>query len=177
MASANPPMPATAWSWQVRLLHWLTVILVLPQTVIALLFIGSGMGSLAWLSVHVSLGVVLFAVIVSRIVLRVTIRAVPRSGILAATLQILLYITLLAVALTGWLSYRPAAFSPRNVLFGLAPLPRLRWQSDLPWLATHRVLVWLFVVLLALHIGAVVFHSFVKKDGTLTAMLRGRSRT
>lgn len=159
MAIPDPHMPATVWSWQVRLLHWLTAALVLPQTMIALLFMGSGLGSLAWLSVHLSLGVVLFAVIVGRIILRTTTRAVPRSHIFASTLQIGLYITLLAVSISGWLSYRPAAFSPRNVLFGLAPLPRLRWLPDLPWLATHRVLVWLFVVLLALHIGAVVFHS------------------
>lgn len=164
----------TGWRWQVRLLHWLTVLLLLPQLVIAMLFMGRGMGTVEWLTVHVSLGVLVLAILAARIGVRLFVQSVRRFGQFAAALQVLLYIDLLAVSATGWLSYRPAAFSPRNVLFGLAPLPRIRWLTELPWLTTHRFLVWLLIVLIAVHVGAVAYHSLVKRDGTFSAMLTGR---
>lgn len=172
--SIDARAPGTGWGWQVRLLHWLTVLLLVPQLVISLLFMGRGMGTVEWLAVHVSLGVLVLAILVTRIGVRLFVQSVRRLGRLAAALQALLYVDLLAVSATGWLSYRPAAFSPRHVLFGLAPLPRIRWLTELPWLATHRFLVWLLIVLFAAHVGAVAYHSLVKRDGTFSAMLTGR---
>ena len=165
-----------AWSWQVRLLHWLTLLLLLPQVVIAMTLMGRQMGTLEWLAAHVSLGVLLVAVLAARVGVRLLMHSVRKSSRLAAALQVLLYIDVLAISATGWLSYRPAAFSPRNVLFGMMPLPRIRWLPDLPWLATHRFLVWLLIILIAVHVGAVAYHSLVKRDGTLSAMLTDRLR-
>lgn len=166
----------TAWNWQVRLLHWLTLLLLFPQVVIAMTLMGRGTGTLEWLAVHVSLGALLLAILVARVGVRLLVHSVRKSSRLAAALQVLLYIDLLAVSATGWLSYRPAAFSPRNVLFGMAPLPRIRWLPDLPWLATHRFLVWLLIILIAVHVAAVAYHSLVRRDGTFSAMLTNRLR-
>ncbi|MDP3314908.1 MAG: cytochrome b/b6 domain-containing protein [Devosia sp.] len=177
MANFHPDAKKPPWSWQVRLLHWLTVLLILPQTVIALLFMGRGTGSYEWLSLHLSVGIVLFAILLARLGLRMITRSVRKSGIAAGVLQFLLYANVLAVSITGWLSYRPAAFAPRSPLFGVASLPRLRWLPELPWQAMHRLLVWILVFLIALHLGAVAYHSLIKKDGTMAAMLTGVPRS
>jgi cytochrome b561 len=177
LANFDPDVRKLRWSWQVRLLHWLTVLLILPQTVVALLFMGRGVGSLEWLSLHLSVGVVLLAILLARLGLRVITRSVRKSGIAAGVLQFLLYANLLAVSITGWLSYRPAAFAPRSPLFGVASLPRLRWLPEVPWQGMHRLLVWSLMFLIALHLGAVAYHSLIKRDGTMAAMLTGRPRS
>lgn len=99
----------------------------------------------------------------------------PRLMQWAATLTHLgLYAMLLAVPVVGW-----AASNAHNVhvsLLGI-PLPLiapadsdLADQLDL----VHSISAWALLATAAAHIGAALFHHFVRRDSVLTSMLPGR---
>jgi cytochrome b561 len=85
----------------------------------------------------------------------------------------MLYLALLATGLFGWLGYRPPAFRPPPLLFGVATLPSVTWLDPLTkaWmLSAHRWSAWLLIAMIAAHISAVAFHAIVLRDGTLRSM-------
>lgn len=96
---------------------------------------------------------------------------------LAATVtHVALYVLLLAVPVLGW-----AASNAHNVhvtLLGI-PLPQIApADSDLADQLDlyHSVVAWSLLATAVAHIGAALFHHFVKHDSVLTSMLPGRRR-
>ena len=172
----------TTWSLTVRVLHWLTAAMIAVELVVSFGPMATGPGVFVWLPAHLSIGAAVAALVLVRLVRRCFERA-PAIGIppfvrtLASVLHATLYAVLVAVLFTGWAAYRPSPFIPRARLFGLVPMPDF---PATPWLAAqqyaslHRLLVWIFLALLVIHVAAAVFHGVVLKDSVMSGMLSAR---
>jgi len=148
-------------------LHWAIVAMVAVQ-----LLIGENMTELVeaaeegeaaqatdvlWGNVHLWLGIAILVVMLVRLVLRVT-QGVPQHAgdtspmtkLAASALHGTLYVVLLAAPISGLVSY-----------YGLADIGELHGAS--------RPILMLLVLLHAL---AAIYNQFVRKDGTLSRMLR-----
>lgn len=173
------------WSVRVRLLHWLTVIVLAAQVVVAFgLMAGQDMAAMRWLPFHMSVGVTLLVIVVSRLVIRFVERAPVRpeppwqrraAGISHASL----YIVLLLVIGTGWLAYAPMPLMRPAMLFGTLSMPtapRFGLGSARDFASMHKVLVWTFLSLTMVHIAAAIFRTLVRGDGVMEAMSIGNRR-
>ncbi|WP_068071918.1 cytochrome b [Novosphingobium lentum] len=91
----------------------------------------------------------------------------------AHAVHALFYGLMIAMPLTGW-AMSSAGTYPLT-WFGLFGVPRLPVTKGSTAFAvsheSHELMGWLFVALLALHIGAAVHHRFVVRDGVLRRML------
>lgn len=117
------------WALGIRLLHWLTVLALAFQLVVAFgPMKGPGMATMNWLPVHMSAGVTILAIIVLRLGWRAFTKApvqpISRSSQRARiAFHVSIYALILAVLITGWLGYRPMPFMPPARLFGDLPVP------------------------------------------------------
>jgi cytochrome b561 len=173
------------WSVRIRLLHWLTVILLVAQVIVAFGFMaGRDMAAMRWLPFHMSVGISLLVIVVFRLVLRLVDRAPVRSepplqrraaGVAHASLYILL---LLALG-TGWFAYAPMPLMRPAVLFGALPMPtapRFGLGSARDFASIHKVVVWALLSLAMVHIAAAMSRALVRSDGVLEGMLVGKNR-
>ena len=168
-----------------RRFHWWTALIVLIM--IPLGFVMSYEGPAFKLpevvtgrmnSAHKLLGFVLLWLIVARLFYRLR-NGAPRDepnlpawqkGAAHAT-HWSLYLLLLAVPLSGWIGV--SLYGARDI-FGLFSLPPL---SGVDQPLSDKVFVWHFrgamlILLLAIaHIGAGLYHHFIRKDGVLRRML------
>ncbi|MFT3763014.1 MAG: cytochrome b [Pseudoxanthomonas sp.] len=174
------------WAWQVRLLHWLGVLLVLAVAGIGLVMVelerGSDLRKLCY-ELHKSLGVTVLAVTALRVLVRASTRAPsalpgPAWQMRVARLtHVSMYVLLLLAPLSGWL-LNSVAGQPLP-WFGLVDLPALTAKNpDLrkPVDAAHVWLFWTLVALVALHVLAVIQHQWFLRDGVLRRMLPARGR-
>lgn len=162
-----------------QLLHWLMASLLAAQYAVGELMPHiSGRtpneGLVAW---HIVLGGVILGVILVQAVWRLT-HPVAQLGTLPAWLQKLaraahvgLYTLTAVITVLGWAA---ASFRGWEVrLFGLLPLPALA-EKGTSWAHTagdvHVVLVYVLAGVIALHVGAALYHHFVLRDRVLTRM-------
>jgi cytochrome b561 len=164
-----------------RLLHWLTVGLMLLVFVLAfsITLVTSGTSHAALLQLHRSFGIAVLAVTVVRLVSRQFARFpnwpanMPQSMRLAAhASEYALYALLMAQPILGLLQTN--ARGDRVDLFFLGQLPTLI-SEDRPLarrlLAAHETVGYLLLALIGLHVTAALLHHFWRRDDTLTAML------
>jgi cytochrome b561 len=164
------------------LFHWLTVAILIWELSIAFFAMGPGIATMVWLPTHLSLGLGLLLLVIIRLVWRGFERTpVRRHGALSkiggSLIQLALYGLLLSVIVTGWIVYRPMPLMPPVKIIGLLPLPKFPGLASLPawpYPFIHRVLTWIFVGLIALHIGAALVHGW-RRDGVLSGMTFRRS--
>jgi cytochrome b561 len=183
-----------AWSAPSRLFHWVMAFATLGTTALmyyAQVYEAQAATSSAaraqyseLLRLHKSIGlVVLFLValrfawnrIRRRPALPATLSAPQRRLALGAHLT--LYALMLAIPLLGW--FASTAYGGRTHFFGLFELPRLldkNVDAAVVYRNGHIWLGWLLFAILALHIGAALWHHFVKRDATLAQMLPWASR-
>ncbi|KAF0171427.1 MAG: putative cytochrome B561 [Rhodobacteraceae bacterium] len=181
---------ATSFGSVTRTLHWLTALLILTAIPLGLIAnqLPADAASMATkvqlFSIHKTLGLAAFLIGLARILWALTQRhPAPlhpdrRAELrLAAAIHWLLYISLVAVPLTGWIHHAAlAGFAPILWPFG----------QDLPFVAKSETTAaifgaahWVFTKLLAasilLHIAGALKHHFIDKDATLRRMLAGAS--
>ena len=166
-----------------RGLHWLTALLVLAEYIV-----GSVMPHVrlappfAFLvQVHLALGSGLLLVVLLRIVWRLKHRPPPPPPSpawqrrLAAATHFLLYLTLILMPLAGWASASAHGYPVRA--FGILSLPALvPYRAHIGFILgmVHAdVLYWILLALIAMHVGAALYHRFVKRDSVLNRMLPG----
>ncbi len=162
-----------------RVLHWLMAALLL-----AMLFIGVSMVcSLGdyhrLLAIHRPLGILILILAVIRLATRMSTRApqlpvaMPRQErYLAKASERLLYALFFALPLIGW-GMLSAGHYP-IVMFGAWHLPPI--LPARPGLyailrETHTILAYLLFVTFVAHLGAVLFHTLILRDGLLNRML------
>ncbi|NBF04189.1 cytochrome b [Pseudomonas sp. Fl5BN2] len=166
-----------------RLLHWLMALMI-----IAMLFIGAGMVASVserheWLiHLHKPLGIAILLLVVIRLLVRFSTRQPPLPAnlpgwqVLAAKAShVLLYALMLSLPLLGW-AMISAAGDP--VMLGSS----LQLPSILPANAqvfavlrkAHGYLAYLLFLTVLLHLAAALFHAWIRRDGVLQSMLRGR---
>ena len=172
-----------------RSLHWLTALLILtnfPLGVIANRLSYDTADALAQkaqlFSVHKTLGVAVFFVALVRILWALS---QPRPVALhpdrrletavAGVVHWVLYISLVAVPLTGWVSHAAlAGFAPILWPFGQG-LPFVPMSNDVAMVAgsLHWVFTKLLIAAILLHVVGALKHHLIDKDATLRRMWRG----
>ena len=174
------------WHFGIRLLHWLTVIALATQIAIAFgPMRGPGMTMMNWLPLHMSIGVTILAIIVLRLCWRIFTRAPVRPTsrfVRSATafFHMFLYVTILAILITGWLGYRPMPFMPPARLFGSLPVPLAPSVGALSargFAFVHAKLVWIMLGLIGVHVLAAMVHFVLLRDGVMQSMVFRRSNT
>ncbi len=93
--------------------------------------------------------------------------------------HIAFYVLMLAIPLSGWAMVSVSPFNIPTVLFGVIDWPHLPWigslgepaQMEKTFKQTHEVLVWLTLLILALHVVGALKHHFFDRDDVLVRML------
>lgn len=176
-----------AYSSVARALHWLTVAAVFAMIPLGLAMTYRGNTLDIWdgltdalYSTHKLLGFIVLWLSAGRLIYRLLHGAPPDEPTLewwqkAASHLVhwMLYGLLLIVPLLGWIGI---SLFPSLTVFNLFDLPALASPNEE---AAKRVLFvhgWLAILLALLacaHIGAALFHTFIRKDGVLRRMLPG----
>lgn len=175
---------ATGYNATAKALHWLILVLVLTQFVIAYAMPGIGAATkpAPLINLHFSFGVLILAVIAVRLVHRL-LHPVPlympesprwERSVAHAT-HILFYALLLIGPFLGWAS--ASAHRLPVTVFGIFTLPdiaapKARWALTAGDIHTYSM--WTLLALIALHAAAALFHRFVIHDGVLQRMLPSR---
>jgi len=164
-----------------RRIHWATAIIF-----IAAMLIGFYCGLQApgtsprreLLELHKSLGVTLFLLAIVRVMVRAATAVPAEPASLSPLVRLAarlnhwaLYGVLFAMPVTGYMFSSAGGYSLRY--FWTFSWPRLfagnKWVEHAGELS-HGLLAYLVYAAVALHIGATVWHSLVKKDATLARM-------
>lgn len=174
-----------AYSSVAKWLHWLTVALVAGLVPVGLLMTYRGNTLDIWdpltnnlYSAHKLTGLLLLMLVLLRLGYRFAKGAPPDEPTLSPVQRLvahithwLLYALLLAVPLAGWIG---VSFYPSLGVFDAISLPALTApdrDAAGKALTVHRLLVFVLVGLICAHIGAALFHHFIRKDGVLRRML------
>ncbi len=165
-----------------RTLHWATAALVAGGFGAAWLFnaLGPGPTAARLVDVHRSIGLCILLVTVARVAWRATHPLPPVPSALwerwlAAAVQALLYLALLAMPILGWLGSN--AQGDAVAFLGMVPLPDIvEANQDLGdrLFVLHGWFGYAILALLTLHIGGALRHRFIKNDGVLQRMTTGR---
>lgn len=175
------PVAAQAYTRAQIALHWLSVSLM---TVLALsgeirhLLVSHTAIPMRWVMIlHIGCGMALLLVTLARALVRMTRRRAAAAGFCmqdacAHAVHLAIYAFILAECLLGWIIVNAKGFAIPLPLTGLE-FPRLV-AADPALVITaiwaHDVLAWMLYGLLALHIGAALWHHYVSRDDTLARM-------
>lgn len=163
-----------------KIFHWTIVSLLLVQYLLGFLMpdIRRGMEPGAAMNLHISIGVVILALIVFRFAWRIGHPVAPHGNlprwqrIGSEATHWLLYLLVFVTTLTGWFYASMRGWSV--TLFWLAPLPALTEAGSAAGRAIgrlHENMVWVLLVVAALHVAAALVHAFVYRDGVMRRML------
>ena len=178
VATAVPGYTLTA-----RVLHWLTAALVLLMVPLGVAIANEWGGPAQELlyNLHKSLGALLIPLVLIRLINRFTNPPPPLPSDIpgiqrfaAHATHWALYALILAQPIVGYIM--TSAYPAPVPFFGLFNLPAIwpanRALSD-QLAPVHMVLGIAIAVVAAMHIGAALFHHFVRKDHILTRMISG----
>jgi cytochrome b561 len=178
-----PGIQSQAYDPVARTFHWLTVLLVAAEYTVGWTMpdIRSGTKLSTSIDLHLALGSALLIVVALRVGWRLTHQPPPAAlpvwqQRFSRVTHVALYAILILMPLAGWASASAREWPVRA--FGLLPLPALvALNAEIGFeLGDVHALVmdWVLPTLLALHIGAAMYHRFVKCDSILSRMLPGR---
>ena len=167
------------WGLPSKLLHWLTALLILIQIPLGIYAddLANSPLKLERFGWHKSFGILILVLAIMRLLWRMagSIPTLPDASLaqrrLANLVHSLLYGLMLLLPLSGWLM-SSAANRPIN-WFWLIELPALTGPNKaLKEIAEeiHEVSVVLLLVVLAVHIGAALWHHFKLRDSVLKRM-------
>ena len=163
-----------------KILHWLTALAVLGLIGLGLWMVGLPFGltklyAFAW---HKWIGLTVLLLTLLRWVWRalhpppaLPPTVAPWERALAPWVHILLLVLLLALPISGWLM--SSAGGVKVIWFGTLPMPDLvsRDPNLFETLRTlHHRLAWVLIGALVLHLGAVVRHDVLRRDGIFRRM-------
>lgn len=186
LSRGEPEYPAgyaQGYTLTARILHWLTAALVLAMIPIGIAITNVDFG--AWQDtlyhLHRSMGAVLLPIMLFRLVWRWTHPVPPLPPDIPAIQQlaahmthVALYALLILQAIIGWIA--TSAYRAPVLVFWLVELPPI-WPVDQGFsekmFGLHRLTGIAIVFLLCAHIGAALFHHFVRKDDILVRMVKG----
>ncbi|HEY4124582.1 MAG TPA: cytochrome b [Rhizomicrobium sp.] len=98
--------------------------------------------------------------------------------------HILFYVLIIAIPLSGWAMVSSSVRSNAPILwYGLFEWPKIGFLAALPpdqkkgwghtFGETHELLAFLAIALIVLHVGAALYHHYIRRDGVLRRMLPG----
>ena len=172
--------PAPAYDAIHKSLHWLIFALLIGQYTAGFIMpditsIDTVQGAWLW---HLALGPTILFFAVLKLIWRI-MRPVPLpfdipawQRITARATHDTLYVLLIVIPILGWAMASSQGMQP--MLFGLIALPSIAAKLA-PWADTagdiHIVLVYVLLAVLGLHIGAALYHYFVRHDRVMQRML------
>lgn len=170
------------WGWPAKLLHWLVALLVAGMLALGVTMTDPGLGlerQYALFQLHKSVGFTVLALMLLRLAWRAANRTpdLPASTweVRAARLShAALYVLLLAMPVTGFLTAASSPLGIPTLLFGVVPVPHPlgpdKAVSDTLALV-HGTLALALVALLALHVAAALRHHLLLGDDILLRIL------
>lgn len=174
---------APAYSLVARSLHWIVAVLVLIMIPVAVAMTNVSPGPLqdSLYDLHRSIGAVIIPLIIARLGYRLTHAPLPLPDDIPPIQQLAahathwgLYVLLIVQPLVGWVA--TSAYRAPIRVFGLFELPPI-WPQDQPFserlFVVHQVIGLAIACLLAAHIGAALYHHFVRHDRVLMRMISG----
>jgi len=168
-----------------RLFHWLTAALVLTILGIGVAMVASLADYHRLVSIHRPLGILILIVVVIRFVNRhystlppFPATMSPRERSVASASELCLYALLVFQPLVGW-GMLSAAGYPITLYGSIHLFPILPHNVMLYAVlrGAHTVLAYLLFLTFLAHFGAVLFHTWVLRDGTFRRMAPWRVRT
>ena len=170
----------TAWGSVSKALHWIIVVLIVNQWVIAERADDlTGLAKLKTLGYHKSFGMTILMLAVIRLVWRLsnpvpdlTAETRPWERVLAKISHVLLYALIFAMPITGWLMSSAKTYSVS--WFNLFAFPNLVGKNEHIYELTHglhEVLFNVLVAVAALHALGALKHHFIDHNDVLKRML------
>jgi cytochrome b561 len=172
-----------AYSMTARALHWLTAALVLTLLPLGVIIANEWGGPLQdpLYDLHRSIGAVMIPVIILRLGYRLTHQPLPLPADIPPFQQAAahathwaLYALLVAQPFVGWVA--TSAYRAPITVFGLFELPPI-WPQDRPLserlFVVHALIAAAIAGLATVHIGAAVYHHFVRRDRVVMRMISG----
>ncbi|MBB3106981.1 cytochrome b561 [Psychrobacter luti] len=166
----------TKWSFASRIFHWISAILLLVTWV--MIFLYGNLDDKFYIGLHKAFGISLLFWMIARVINRIFTKAppavaMPKWQILLSQLShFFLYALLIAMPTAGLLM---SVYGGRAVdIFGLFQIPvfvtpdrglaRLfnDWHTDILWP--------MIIAFTLIHIGAALYHQFIKKDNLIARM-------
>jgi len=178
---ASPRSQADSYTPAAIALHWTTAALVLFMVPAGILMVRLPEGDLQNLlfNLHRSTGVVIFPLVLVRLLYRWRHPPPPLPEDLMAVQKLAahlthyaLYALLLLNPLLGW--WATSAYGAAIEVFWLFELPPIVAQNkplSETLLMFHRLVGLTIALLIAMHIGAALFHHFIRRDNLLLRML------
>ena len=161
-----------------RLLHWTMAVMVLTMLCIGVAMVVSLGSYHVLVSIHRPLGIAILILVVVRFVNRFLNPPPPfpasmaRAERLAATAsELAMYGLMLVLPLVGWGMLSAARYP--IVLYGSLHLPFILPHSAALYAVlrkAHTILAYLFFLTFMGHVGAILFHTLIVRDGLLKRM-------
>lgn len=165
------------WAVISRFFHWISALLLLITWVLIVLY--ENTDNKFYIGLHKAFGVSLLFWMFARLINRLFIKAPPEVSmpnwqeLLSKLTHFALYAMLIAMPIAGLLM---SMYGGRPVdMFGLFEIPifvtpdrsMARFFNDL-----HTSIIWYMIIAFTLaHIGAALYHQFIKKDRLINRML------
>lgn len=170
------------YGWISIFTHWIMAIIIFFMFGLGLYMVTLTYYD-AWykdsLSLHKSLGIIIFSLLVFRVFWRITnTKPKPLPGqkweqVSAHWMHRGLYLFMLLVMISGYLI--STANGRAIIVFDLFNVPALPWaienQEDIAGVI-HKYLAWLLIAMTTGHALAAIKHHFINKDNGLTRMLK-----
>ena len=168
--------PATS-----KLLHWFVAVCVLTTAPVAIAMTRVGEGPIqnALFNLHKSLGVLIFVLMTLRLINRLAAGALaaeteiePWQKAMSSVVHTSLYVLLLAMPIVGYTAN--SAYGAPTPFFGLFSLPPIAGKDEalaMQLFTIHRWVGWLVIALVLMHVGAALYHQFIRRDSVLKRML------
>ena len=105
----------------------------------------------------------------------------PAQKALARTVQVLLYLLIIVIPLSGWMMVSASPLGLPTSFFGLFDWPHIWFLADMTrdskkaivesFAESHELLAWTAIILIPLHFAAALYHHFVRRDGVMKTMM------
>lgn len=171
-----------------RHFHWVTVGFIACMVPVGVIMADRGDRNIwdattnALYSSHKLAGFILMFILVARLAYRLVKGAPPDEPTLEPWQKFVAHVThwaiyalLFAMVLSGWVG---VSLFPALGIFGLFSLPAIVSPNESAAATAfflHKMFGFALVGLIAMHVGASLFHHFIRKDGVLRRMLPKRS--
>jgi cytochrome b561 len=170
-----------------RVLHWLMAAMVLTMLGVGVAMVASPESYHRLVSIHRPLGILILLLVVIRYVNRRFSSLPPfpatmssQERFVASSSELLFYTLLFVEPLVGWAMLSAARYP--IVLFGSLHLFPILPHSVMLYVVlrkTHTVFAYLLFLMFVSHLGAILFHTLIVRDGMFSRMApwRVRART
>ena len=175
--------PMEAYTPVARILHWLTAVVVVIMIIVGVIIANTGdwPGKMTVYDLHKSTGILVLVLVLFRLFYRLTHPPAPLPAHIPPIQQMVahanhwtLYALLIVQPIVGWIA--TSAYPAPIPVYWLFELPRI-WPEDRAFsermFTVHAVVATLLAIAAAGHIGAALYHHFIRKDEVLMRMVRG----